>query len=266
MLKSFAKEKVLPRLNRLLRPASLKVVPASSPTRDFADFLGHVRRLGIEFETIIDVGVAFGSPGLYRACPAAKFYLVEPVPSAKAHLDKLAQELGAEVFNVAAGATDGEMTFFVHPDTSGSSAFRQWEGADLDGEEVVVPVRRLDAIIPRPVARPALLKIDTQGAELDVLAGAAELLNDIDMLIIEVSFHEFRKGAPEFHHIVQRMTELGYVCYEVLEGHYRAIDGALAQEDLVFIRPDSPLRAHKTYFSPEQAARYRATSGGAAGA
>lgn len=256
VLKNFLKETVLPRVNSAMRLASLKIVPASAPTRDFAEFLAHVRRLGIEFKTVIDVGVAFGSPGLYRSCRKAKFYLVEPVPSAKAQLETLASRLNADVFNVAAGAEDGEMTFFVHPDTSGSSAYRQLEGEFFDGEEVKVPVRRLDGLIPRPVKGPALLKIDTQGAELEVLSGAVDLLTEIDMVIIESSFHEFRLGAPEFHHIVQRMTELGWVCYEILEGHYRALDGALAQMDLVFIKPDSPLRAHKTFFTPEQAEQY----------
>ena len=36
----------------------------------------------------------------------------------------------------------------------------------------------------------------------------------------------------------------------------RALDGALAQIDLAFIRKDSPLRSQSAYFSPEQLADY----------
>ena len=110
-------------------------------------------------------------------------------------------------------------------------------------------------ILPN-LARPSLLKIDTQGAELEVLKGATGLLDQIDVIIIEVSFHEFRQGAPEFHDIVIRMAELGYRGYEILEGHYRAADGALAQVDLAFVRIDSPLRTEKAFFTESQAKRY----------
>jgi hypothetical protein len=88
------------------------------------------------------------------------------------------------------------------------------------------------------------------------LAGASALLPLIDMIIIEVSFHEFRKGAPEFNAIVTALDRLGYACYEVIDGHYRAYDNALAQVDLVFVKPESELRRHKAFFSKSQAYDY----------
>ena len=247
---------LLPAINKLAGLVSLKVVPKTTPNRDFPAFFAHLRRLGIEFKSVIDVGIAFGSPTLYASIPKARFYLVEPVPSCKPLLDELAQRLDAQTFNVAAGSEDGTMDFFVHPDVSGSSAYRQLEGEFFDGQRISVPVRRLDSIIPAPLARPSLLKIDTQGAELEVLAGATGLIEQIDVVIIEVSFHEFRQGAPEFHDIVIRMVELGFRGYEVLEGHYRAADGALAQVDVAFVRSDSALRNVKAFFTESQAKRY----------
>lgn len=255
-LKRTAAKVLLPAINKLARLASLKVVPLSRPNRDFPGFFAHLRCLGVEFKSVIDVGVAFGSPTLYASMPTAKFYLVEPVPACKPLLEDLSRRLDAQTFNVAAGAADGTLDFFVHPDVSGSSAYRQLEGAFFDGERVSVPVRRLDSLINKPLARPSLLKIDTQGAELEVLAGASGLLDDIDVVIIEVSFHEFREGAPEFHDIVIRMDKLGFRCYEVLEGHYRSADNALAQVDLAFVRHDSKLREIKSFFTDAQAQRY----------
>src|SRR5690606_13984351 len=133
--------------------------------------------LGVTFRTVIDVGVAYGTPGLYRAVKGAQLYLVEPVPACAPILAKYERTLGARTFNVAAGAVDGTTRFNVHSDVSGSSAFDQWEGRRLDGETVEVPVRRLDSIIDQPIARPCLLKIDTQGAEMLVLEGAAGILD-----------------------------------------------------------------------------------------
>lgn len=242
--------------NRALSSLSLKLVPKSRPTREFKAFFQHLKSKGIEFQTIIDVGVAFGTPALYESFPNSKFYLIEPVPDCKPILDDLTRVLDAEAFNVAAGSEDGMMDFHVHTDISGSSPYRQWEGELLDGKKISVPVRRLDSLVTMPVVRPCLLKIDTQGAELDVLAGATKTLNEVDMVIVEASFHQFRRGAPEFSAVVSKFSELGFECYEVLEGHYRAVDNALAQVDLAFIRPDSLLRSEKGFFSREQVRLY----------
>jgi len=250
---------VLPMLNRLMAPFRLKISKTGTPNRDFGDFVAHLKSLDFQIKTVIDVGVAFGTPALYESLPRAKFYLVEPVPQCKPLLDKWERTMGATCFNVAAGAEDGETEFFVHDDISGSSALRQVEGEALDGKRIKVPVRRLDSLIPSSIERPSLLKIDVQGHELEVLKGAQRLIDNIDVVIIETSFHEFREGAPEIHDIVGAMAKLGYRCYEILEGHYRAIDNAMAQVDVAFIKQDSVLRSSKRFFDESQVTKYLAT-------
>lgn len=260
-LKEFVRSRVLPPINTVMKAFSLKLVPASTPNRDFSAFVAHLRSVGLEFKTVIDVGVAFGTPGLYDSLKGqgdVKFYLVEPVPECAPVLKNYERELGATTFNVAAGAEDGTISFNVHSDVSGSSSFEQWEGAEMDGKLVTVPVRRLDTLIPGPLARPSLLKVDTQGSELQVIEGAAGILADIDVIILECSFHQFRKNAPEFNEIVVRMNALGFACYETLEGHYRSVDNAMAQIDLVFVPQASALRNERGYFSSEQARKYLA--------
>ncbi len=254
--REYVRTRVLPGINAVLRLARLKLVPASTPNRDFEEFVAHLGRLNFRFQTVIDVGVAFGTPGLYRSTSGAQLYLVEPVPACAPILARYARELGARTFNVAAGATDGLIRFNVHSDVSGSSAFDQWEGARLDGETIEVPVRRLDTIIEQPIVRPCLLKVDTQGGELAVLEGAAGILDQLDVIILECSFHQFRHNAPEFNEIVMRMNQLGFACYETLEGHYRAVDNALAQVDLVFVPFDSVLRKDRGFFSDSQIDTY----------
>ena len=49
-----------------------------------------------------------------------------------------------------------------------------------------VPVRRFDQVIEH-FARPALAKIDAQGAEVMVLSGRGERLSELDAIIVETS-------------------------------------------------------------------------------
>lgn len=247
---------LFPFINSVLSPLRLKLVTKNSPNRNFTAFINHLDYLNFNIQTVIDVGIAFGTPAFYKSLPKAKFYLVEPVPQCLPLLKKLERTIGATSFNVAAGSEDGEIDFFLHPDISGSSSLRQWEGETFDGDMITVPVRKLDTLIPQSIQRPSLLKIDTQGNELEVLKGSKDLLDKIDMVIIETSFHEFRKDAPEIHEIIATMVNLGFRCYEILEGHYRAIDNALAQVDIAFVKHDSVLRSSKCFFNERQLESY----------
>jgi FkbM family methyltransferase len=247
-------------INRVLEPIGLRLMRTNAPVRNFALFFKHLKSLGFEVKTVIDVGIAFGTSPIYDAFPRAKYFLVEPVVECRPVLEQLKQRLDAEYFLVAAGAENGEVTFNVHDDISGSSLFSQVEGKALDGEARPTPMRRLDSLLPENLEQPVFLKVDTQGAEIEVLKGLGSRISEIDLLILETTMMPVRHGIPQFADIVRFCDEAGFAVYDVLEGHMRALDGALAQIDLAFVRKDSALRSQAAYFSPDQLADYIKTS------
>ncbi len=252
--------RLLKLINAVLRKVGVKLVSVGTPLRDFTEFFAHLDLLDYHAKTVIDVGVGKGTPTLYKGNKFAKIILVEPVPDTNDILKDLAKELGAEVHNVAASSTDGEITFNLHKDVTGSSLYDQAEGNDNFGvQKITVPQRRLETILNKPMERPILLKLDTQGHEIETLIGCGNLVDQIDMIIAEVSFQEFRDTAPEIADIMIAFKKFGFVPYEILEGHYRAIDNALAQVDLVFVKETSELRAEKRFFSDKQLERYNTT-------
>jgi FkbM family methyltransferase len=197
-----------------------------------------------------------GTHSIYEAFPRARYFLVEPVAECRPVLEQLTQRLDAEYFLVAAGDRNEDVTFNVHGDISGSSLFAQVEGPALDGEARRVPMRRLDSLLPAALARPVLLKLDTQGAEISALQGLGNRLQEIDLMIIEASMMPMRVGIPEFADLVGYCDKAGFAVYDILEGHNRALDRALAQVDLVFVRKDSELRKEAAFFTPAQATEY----------
>jgi hypothetical protein len=79
-------------------------------------------------------------------------------------------------------------------------------GISIAGQ-VTVPVVRLPDIIDlSTLPRPILLKIDVQGAELEVLKGAEALLPLIDAIYCEVSFARLYEGQPLAEDIVQYLA------------------------------------------------------------
>jgi FkbM family methyltransferase len=247
-------------VNRIIAPFGVRLQRKHAPTRSFALFFEHLKRLDFDIRTVVDVGVAFGTPPIYEAFPKAKYFLIEPVAECKPVLEDLQQRLNAEYFLVAAGAINGEVTFNVHDDISGSSLFAQAEGRAFDGEERSTQMRRLDSILPVELGRPVLLKIDTQGAEIEVLKGLGDRIDEIDLLILETSMMPMRHGIPEFADVIRYCDEAGFAVYDILEGHMRALDRALAQIDVAMVRKDSPLRKNAAFFSPDQLTQYLKTS------
>lgn len=247
-------------INQALETIGLRLLRTNAPVRNFGLFFKHLKSLGFEAQTVIDVGVAFGTPAIYSAFPRARYFLIEPVAECLPTLEGLKQKLNAEYFLIAAGAENGEVTFNVHDDISGSSLYPQAEGREMDGEARTVPMKRLDAILPTKLEHPVFLKIDTQGAEIEALRGLGDRIKEIDLLILETTMMPMRHGIPQFSDIVRFCDDAGFAVYDVLEGHTRALDGALAQIDLAFVRKDSLLRSTATYFSPEQLAIYLKTS------
>jgi len=243
-------------INRVLEIFGLRLLRTNAPVRSFGLFFKHLKSLGFDFRTVIDVGVALGTPPIYEAFPRARYFLVEPVAECRPVLEKLKQRLNAEYFLVAAGAEDGETTFNVHDDISGSSLFSQVEGSALDGQARWIPMRRLDSLLPETLERPVFLKVDTQGAELEVLKGLGKRIEEIDLLVLETTMMPLRRGIPQFADVVRFCDDAGFAVYDVLEGHMRALDGALAQIDLAFVRKDSILRSQSSFFSPDQLADY----------
>ena len=72
---------------------------------------------------------------------------------------------------------DGDLTFELAPKAGGDNRIRTGSQSDDQLNEsarptIKVPGRRLDMMLPRPIRRPLGIKIDTQGAEPLVVAGA----------------------------------------------------------------------------------------------
>jgi hypothetical protein len=83
-----------------------------------------------------------------------------------------------------------------------------------------------------------MLKLDVQGAELDVLRGAARTLAGIEVIVIELSLQEYNKGAPLIAEVMARLDALGFALFDMF-GVSRTPAGVLLQSDGIFLRRDS---------------------------
>jgi FkbM family methyltransferase len=239
-------------VNRLLHPWGLELVryhPLRStplPRATLGEALAQASRLGCRPRTVVDVGVADGTPELYAAFPQAHHVVVEPLREFEPTLQRICREYDAEYVLAAAGAAPGTATLNVGHDRHVSSLLEHQAAFQR-----TVPVVTLDEVCSeRP--GPYVLKVDVQGAELEVIAGAEQFLRQAELVVLETSLFQFYAGGPDLHGVVDAMKRRGFVVYDIVGARCRPLDGALAQVDLVFAPERGALRAVDAYVSPEQ--------------
>jgi FkbM family methyltransferase len=101
-----------------------------------------------------------------------------------------------------------------------------------------VALERLDNLLPAvfTATGPVILKMDTQGYEEQVLAGAVGILSRVVAIQLEISLVPLYEGAPTVVHILSAMGDLGYHLFQVIPGFRDVATGQLLQLDGIFVR------------------------------
>lgn len=101
-----------------------------------------------------------------------------------------------------------------------------------------VPLRRLDALLDG-CDGPMLLKVDVQGAELEVLKGAGDRLRDVSVILVEAPFEYAYDGASSFDDIYAFLTSQGFSYEGSLGQLVSRRTGRVMQEDSIYVRRES---------------------------
>lgn len=204
-----------------------------APLQSFEKGLSELAKQ-LEVDWVVDVGVAQGTPELYRAFAGKRLLLVEANPVFQKNVEELAQKFGAKFEMVFCGAEKGSVALRI-PDNGRSASMYVRESAAA--ETVSVPVDTLDAIAGRNgVGGKILLKIDVEGAELEVLRGAPKMLAAAEAVVMEVALARPGHEGPGAEEKIAFMKNNGFVLYNIVEGGGILEHQRLVQADFIFIR------------------------------
>ncbi len=203
--------------------------------------------LGFRPRGLIDVGAYTGEFTLLarQFWPDASVVMIEPQAARREHLEEISNELGGDVhvFSTLVGDRERPEVAFHQLSTpfgsTGSSLYP--ETSDYDREVVSLPMTTVDALIEQhPGRRFDLLKVDVQGAELDVLRGAGVCLGNVEVVFAEVALHECNAGAPRLAELVRALDDWGFQAFDLLQMGRDELQ-VQRQVDAIFVHRDSPL-------------------------
>ena len=181
MLSGTALEPLARKVHAALTPLSAGAAQAAQKSRNYdIQTLQVMQRALRQDSNCVDVGCHQGSmlTEMLRFAPAGTHFAFEPIPAMYADLRKKFGRLpNVHLYDCALSDTAGMTTFqhvVTNPAYSGLRR-RRYDRADEQVEEIRVETRLLDSLLPGHV-QVRFIKVDVEGAELQVLQGAAETI------------------------------------------------------------------------------------------
>jgi FkbM family methyltransferase len=237
-------------LQRLARLLGYDLTPrrkAKALPAQLVALLAHHR-----ISAVLDVGANVGQYGLMLRewGYAGRIVSFEPLPSAHGALVRAAaadvawQVAPAMALGAPDAGGDGEIEIEVSAETDMSSILPQTEllrrvapSAAVAGRQRVA-LRRLDQVAPAylgPDDRP-FLKIDVQGYEPEVLAGARQLLPRLHGLQLEMSLARCYEGERDYRAMIDQLGAAGFAPHLFWPGYFEPKLARQLQLDAVFVR------------------------------
>jgi FkbM family methyltransferase len=198
----------------------------------------------IKPDLIIDCGANSGQWGsiINREFPKINLISFEPVSAAfEALKSKTQKSDGWQAHQLALSSYSGATKIELASNEGMSSSLSRPslhthvhpEISFTEGEEVLVST--LDEFnFP---ANKVFLKIDVQGHEADVLAGAVELVKSVVLIEIESSFTPLYDSEVPHHELIDRLFRLGFIPFNFGNVHQDS-KGRIWQLDTLLVRSD----------------------------
>lgn len=225
--------------------------------------------LGFAPQRIFDVGGSSGiwSALIHRVFPEACFDLFEPL--AQLSNDYLETQRSnkiisnflssgcARIHPVALGERTGSCQMTVYPHAVGSTSIAL-DHVPAEARRVEVPQWSLDDYISeKDLLPPDLLKLDTQGAELEILRGARNCLSSVSAVLCECwLFRGYGSKTPLWIEVANFLRDYDLHLFDLGWTYRRPSDQRSATEDMLFLRRDLPFSPLNAFTKSHMKASY----------
>lgn len=195
--------------------------------------------ISFNLETVYDIGASDGSftnnisQYLHED---TKYHLFEPYQYPEIKVDSDHQWHRVYLSDVAR-----KVKFYINDEFhTGNSYYRE----DTEAFDNIDPVEVTTISLDKYVAEnnlplPDLIKIDTQGSELDILKGAEYCLKNASVLILELPLIPYNIGSPNMSEIIEYLRSKRFIPFTVIQEHQIIDDGiniGMAQIDIAFVK------------------------------
>lgn len=225
-------EKILLRFPKL----SKRILNYTSRNQ-FGKILKEIKEKKIEIKYVYDIGAYKGEwSNFYKQTSLGEsiFYLFEANESHRKDLEKNNFNFFIEVLSDKIKTVD----FYNNNNSTGDSYFKENTG----NHEGLTPQKKTTTTLNKLVdennlSLPDLIKIDTQGSEIDILKGADKVLKNCKLLYLECPISaNFNENNFKISDYISFVQELGFIPQDINHAHH--YHGFLTHVDILFVKKE----------------------------
>ncbi|MEO6252343.1 MAG: FkbM family methyltransferase [Ferruginibacter sp.] len=200
----------------------------------------------MNIKTVLDIGANEGqfASMIRKLLPQATICSFEPIPDCYSKLTaNFNNDPAFKAFNVAVGDKEETVEMNIN-DFSPSSSLLEIDELHVENfkhtahsKKQQIPLKTLDGLSAQlNLAKPYMVKIDTQGYEDKVIKGGQQVLAGADVIFVELSYRPLYKEQTLFDDIYNELVRLGFAYHGNFEELLSPVNGAVLQSDGIFIK------------------------------
>jgi FkbM family methyltransferase len=232
-------------INGILRKCGYQI--SKTRTLEYKISVGEYKWLqDFGIKTVIDVGANIGQFALimHKIINDVAIYSFEPISECYKELVNRKEQINnLKCFNLALGGETREGVINRN-EFLPSSSLLAMESLHKEAfpytaktNQEKIRIASLDKIHNEiDWVQKILLKIDVQGYELEVLKGAKNSLNSVDLIIIETSFLKLYKNQPLFEDVYNFLYSRSFLYRGNFDQITNPITGRILQADAIFVK------------------------------
>jgi FkbM family methyltransferase len=189
--------------------------------------------------SVLDVGASTGvwTTTCAAVFPNAEYFLIEPqvypdwrqIPEGLRH-SWIREAVGKEEREVELIVPEGKHSLF------NAHIFTRHLSQNPEAARLQVPQTTVDRLLETgAISPPQLVKLDVQGYELEVMAGATKIWESARVFFVEASLYRYWEGGPVLSELIASFAARGFQPYEFSTEHREPTSGLLSQVDLIFV-------------------------------
>jgi FkbM family methyltransferase len=183
----------------------------------------------IKIDTILDIGAHKGkwTKEFKKHYPNVRALMIEANTD---HIEELTR-IGPYI-TALIGKNNEEVDYYVCDDkenNQGNGIYR--ENTNVPFKSTKQKIVTLDSLLPGQ--RFDLIKMDVQGAELDIIQGSPGIINNTKYLWLELQPHNYNIGAPSAGKVIGYLNQIGFEIITIDEVNVGS--GVIMGMDMIFV-------------------------------
>lgn len=199
--------------------------------------------LNLSPSLVVDVGVQGGTPWLYETFSHTPFLLVDPQRGGTERLQYRPKDF--TFLNIGLGDKPGTLDLREEGAKSTFLARTGQTAGDDKLDRYSCEIRTLDQVLDEhlPAEKSFGLKLDTEGFELEIMAGLSKYLDHVEFVIAEVSVLDRFVDSYNFSDLIAVFREKNLRFYNIINPASRRV----RYYDCLFLKSDNPLFRNNVY-------------------